>query len=263
MSYGALFATLILLLLPESASACPKHGTHWDIPSLTASLALLSKMAFSLVIAVPLGFGAGKMVRGRFTAGRALTVGLVTSGVLLGAGSNSWACHGKEIAGPVLEKIHAAQLEYRARHGVFAPTFAELGITLPATDYALFLPAQTLPPANPLPRPGIDLTRLPSGVHPLVSADRFTVVALGFSEPDRIDVWTMDQTKTFREWSLPAVQKGKAESRVDQPSSLDGASTGLIGHVEGPALVMTLLFGMAAGFALGFRVPALSRAARP
>ena len=167
-----------------------------------------------------------------------------------------------EVEMPAGNGIGTARAIARA-YSAFAEGGTELGITPPAKEYALFLPAETILPDNPFPKAGVDLSRLPEGVLPVASANRFTVVALGFSEPDQIDVWTMDQAKVFRESSVPAVDRVKSEPRSDQPSSSEEGWTGLVRQVEGPVLVITLLLGMATGFALAFRATAVTRMARP
>lgn len=261
MIYSVGILTLIFLLLPELASACPKHDIHMHASVPTTVVDLLASMAFLLIVVTPLGFGAGRIIRRLFPATKLLIIGLVANGLLLVGGQKAWACHGVDTVRPHLEQVYAAQLDYRTKHGVYAESFKELGITPSSNEYSFFLPSETLVAENPSPKEGVDLGRLPDGVTPISSADRFTVVALAFTEPNRIDVWTMNDEKDFREWSVPAVENVETVSQEDQPPIQEWASKELIHKVEGPAMMMTLLLGLGIGFMLAMRVPVASREA--
>jgi hypothetical protein len=245
--------SLIFLLLPELALACPNHAIN--LPGLpNSSETIYLKLGLLLTLTIPLGFVAGRAVKRLAPAGKVAILALVAAGFLLAGNHSSWACHGTEAVAPILQEVHAAQLDFHKKHGVYAASFEELGMAPSSDQYSYFLPSQMLSAIHPLPKPGVDLSRLPEGVFPAASSDRFTVVALAFAEPDRLDVWTMDQDKVLKEWSLPAVSKKEHKLRNDEPVSWRGAFNGLAHKFEGALTWITLLLGLAIGFNLSRRV---------
>lgn len=251
--------TVIYLLLPESALACPRHTIALDSLVLKSPGVIFSQMILLLLITTTLGFAAGRIVRCLSWAGRITTLILVTAGFLILGGHRAWACHGVKTVGPILKAIHAAQLKYHERHGVYAATFKELGMKPPSKHYSFFLPSETLVAENPSPLEGVNLGRLPMGIAPVASADKFTVVALAFTKSNRIDVWTMDQDKDFKEWSVPALPRVGIGSQKEAPATTQRALTKMANKLEGPLMVMTLLLGLGIGFRLSARAPLMPR----
>ncbi|MFQ5902150.1 MAG: hypothetical protein ACE5JO_00510 [Candidatus Binatia bacterium] len=247
--------TLMFLLLPESALACAKHAISLDGLLLKSPAAIFFNIVLLFIITFPLGFVAGRTARRLSPAGRIATSTLVTTALLMVGDYRAWACHGAETVGPILKEIHAAQLVYHKKQGVYAPSFEELGMEPSSNQYSYFLPSETLSAIDPLPKEGVDLSRLPEGIFPVASADKFTVVALAFAEPNRIDVWTMDQDKVFKEWSVPAVPKVEIRSQKGQLVTMQGTFKEMLNKFEGPLMGMTFLLGLGIGFILSTRAP--------
>lgn len=260
MNTAAVFS-LLFLLLPELAFACPRHSIALD-GLLKSSGTIFLNLGLLLTLTIFLGFAAGRTVRRLSPAGKLTILTLVTAGLLLTAGGrSSWACHGAKVVDPILKEIYAAQLTYHQKHEVYAASFEELGMVPASNQYSYFLPSETLSAVNPLPKDGVDLSRLPEGVLPFASADKFTVVVLAFAEPDRIDVWTMDQAKVFKEWSVPALSRAKNQPQKDEPVSWRGTFDRIMNTLEGPLTWMTLLLGLAIGFNLARRASPMPRLA--
>ena len=252
--------SLMLFLLPELALACPRHTISQDGPLLQSAGAIFLNLALLLTVTIPLGFIAGRNVKRLSSSGKITILALVTAGMLNAGGSKALACHGAETVGPILKEVYAAQLDYHKRHGLYATSFEELGMAPSSNQYSYFLPSETLTAVNPLPKEGVDLSRLPEGLFPVASANKFTVVALAFAEPNRIDVWTMDQDKVFKEWSLPATAKVESQPQKDQPA-IWHAFNGLMNKFEGPLMWMMFLLGLAIGFNLSTRASLMPRPA--
>lgn len=253
--------TPVIILLPKLASACPNHDFHLGGSLPTSVVDLLFTLVFLLIVATPLGFGAGRIMRGLLPATKILILGLAATGLLMAGDQKAWACHGVDTVLPVLEEVYAAQHSYHAQHGVYAASFKDLGIAPASNEYSLFLPSERLVVKNPSPKQGVDLSRLPNGVTPFASADMFTVVAIAFTEPNRIYVWTMNHKKDFREWSVPAVEDVKPMAQENQPSAHEWVSQDLIQQLEGPAMMMTFLLGLGIGLMLAMRSPVASQEA--
>ncbi len=260
MNILAIFS-LMFLLLPELALACPKHAI--DLAGLTArpSGTIFLNLGLLLTLTISLGFVAGRAVKRLAPAGKIAMLVLIAAGLLLAGSPRSWACHGTEAVAPILQEVYAAQLDFHKKHGVYAASFEELGMAPSSNQYSYFLPSQTLSAIHPLPKEGVDLSRLPEEVFPAASADKFTVVALAFAEPNRLDVWSMDQDKVFKEWSLPAVSKRKNKPQQDEPATWRGTFNGLANKFEGPLMWSTLLLGLAIGFNLSRRLSPMPRLA--
>ena len=253
--------SLMFLLLPELALACPRHSIALE-SLLKSSGTIFLNLGLLLTLTIPLGFVGGRTVKRLSPAGKLTILTLVTAGLLSMAGNrSSWACHGTEAVGPILNEVYAAQLAYHQKHGVYAASFEELGMAPSSNQYSYFLPSETLSAIHPLPKEGVDLSRLPEGVFPFASADKFAVVALAFAEPNRIDVWTMDQGKVFKEWSVPAVSNAKNKPQKDEPVAWRETFNGLMNKFEGPLMWMTLLLGLAIGFNLSTRASLMPRPA--
>lgn len=252
--------TLTFLLLPDSALACVNHTVPLDSLVLRSPAAIFLNVVLLLIVTFPLGFVAGRTARRLSLAGRTVTLTVVITALLIAGSYRAWACHGAETVGPILKEIYEAQLDYHGKHGEYAASFEELGKAPSSTQFSYFLPAQTLAAINPLPKEGVDLSRLPEGIFPFASADKFTVVALAFAEPNRIDVWSMDQGKVFKEWSVAAAPRVGFMPQ-DQQATAQGKFKELMNKFEGPLMWMTLLLGLAIGFALSTRAPMMSRPA--
>ncbi|MGH7771168.1 MAG: hypothetical protein ACREQA_02900 [Candidatus Binatia bacterium] len=224
-------------------------------------MAIFFNIVLLLIITFPLGFVSGRTVMRLSPAKKIVALTLITTGLLMAGVYKAWACHGTETVGPFLEEVFAAQLDYHERHGVYASSFEELGVAPSSNQYSYFLPADRLLAKNSSPQQGVDLGRLPEGAISNASADKFTVVALAFAEPNWIDVWTIDQDKVFKEWSVPALPKGGIKSSLDQPVATQHTFNGLMNKLEGPLMSITLLLGLGIGFAVSTRAhvtPALA-----
>ncbi len=246
---------LMFFLLPESALACAKHTISLDGLVLKSPATILFNVVLLLTITFPLGFVAGRIVRRLSPAGKIAIFTLATTALLMAGGYRAWACHGAETVGPILKGVYVAQLDYHQKHGAYAASFEELRMEPSSNQYSYFLPSETLSAENPLPKKGVDLSRLPEDIFPAASADKFTVVALAFAEPNRIDVWTMNQDKVFKEWSVPAIPKVIINSQKDQPATTEATFKGMLNKFEGSLMWMILLLGLATGFIFSTRPP--------
>lgn len=258
-----IFAILsfMLFLLPELTFACPNHSIALDSVVPRSAGAIFFNLAILLTLTIPLGFIAGRTMKRLAPAGRIAILTFFIVGLLTVRIPSSWACHGAETVGSILKEVYAAQMDYQKKHGVYAASFEELGMVPSSIQYSYFLPSETLSAVNPLPKQGVDLSRLPDGVFPVAKTDKFTVVALAFVEPNRIDVWTMDQDKVFKEWSLPAVAKVERKPQMEEPATWQNTFKELTNKFEGPMMWMTLLLGLALGFNLSTRVSMMPRPA--
>jgi hypothetical protein len=239
----------MLLIQPKAAFACVEHtasqgGTAFDSPAV-----FLLKMAFLFIATVPLGFVAGLAVKRFSSAGKAAALILVVSSLLMIGGYRAWACHGVTIVGPILEQIQKAQVSYRAVNGVYAATFEQLEVTPSADKYSYFLPAEMIPASTLFPKKGVDLSHLPEGVFSRATADNFTVVAIGFAEPNSLEIWTMNQDKVFKEWSVPAGAKVQSDPSVPAQQLASNATT----PFEGSLAWMIFFVGCTIGFAFSVR----------
>ena len=251
----------LFLLLPESALACTDQTILLTNLVLKSPMAIFFNIGLLLIITFPLGLVSGRTVRRLSRTGKIVALTLITTGLLMAGGYKAWACHGTETVGPFLEKVFAAQLDYHEKHGVYASSFEELSMAPSSNQYSYFLPSQRLLAKNAFPKQGVDLGRLPEGVIPNASADKFTVVALAFAEPNWIDVWTIDQDNVFKEWSVPAVPKVGIKSSMDQPVATQHTFKGLMNKLEDPLMWITLLLGLGIGFTVSTRAPEISRLA--
>lgn len=251
--YLAALAALIVLLFPESAWACARHIVHIDGLASKPAVEILFSMAMLTVISAPIGIAGGRWIRRLSPIKKTLLIAVVVAGTVAFSRYEAQACHGAEVVGPILKTVHAAQLEYHRAHGVYAASFDELGMKPASDEYSYFLPAQVIPAKNASPREGVDLKRLPEGVSAVASAEKFLVVALAFTEPDRIDVWTMDQSEEFREWSVPAFPKAAPKADADNPVGLQEAFSRFLNELQAPLRVLSFLLGLSLGFAYSLR----------
>ena len=254
--------SLILLLVPELALACPRHAIDQNSLALQSIGAIFFNLALLLTATIPLGFVSGQTFKRLSPAGKITLVALITSGLLATGGSRASACHGSETVAPILKEIYAAQLDYHKKHGIYASSFEELGMAPSSNQYSYFLPSETLSAINPMPKDGVDLSRLPEGTFPVASADKFTVVALAFVEPNRLDIWTMGQDKVFKEWSLPAISKVERKPQEDGSATWQRTFNEFMNKFEGPLMWMTLILGLTIGFNLSARASMMPRLAR-
>ncbi|MBI2090521.1 MAG: hypothetical protein HYT78_17555 [Deltaproteobacteria bacterium] len=248
-----LVVSAVVLLFPDWAWACPRHIIHVDGLVSKPAGEILFSMAMMTIISVPLGLVGGRWIRRLSPIKKTMLVALVIAGAVAFSRSEAYACHGAEVVGPLLKTVHAAQLEYYRAHGVYAASFDELGMKPASDQYSYFLPSQVLPAKNPLPKEGVDLGRLPQGVAPVASAEEYTVVAIAFAAPDRIDVWTMDQNEKFREWSVAAFPKTTPKADVDNPTGWREALSRFLNELEAPLLIFSVLLGLSLGFAYSLR----------
>lgn len=250
-------AVIILasLLVPEALFACSKHAIHVGDSDLTSAAGVLVKMVMLAGISIPVGLAFGKWRR--LSAVRKWLLLLLAAASLTSASTyRAQACHGAETVRPILEKIHAAQLDYHRSHGTYASSFDDLGFAPPAGELSYFLPLQVLAAKNTSPKKGVDLRRLPPGIAPAAATDRFTAVAIGFAEPDRIDVWTMDDGKRFKEWSLAAFSKAERDAQGNNGEPWLKTFALLLNKFEGLLMLLSLLLGLSLGFAYSLRIPA-------
>lgn len=239
---------LVIVIVPEALFACTKHAIPFGGLGFKASGDVLVKMVMLAGISVPIGLLAGR-IRRLSAVKKALLIVLAAASLIATAGYRAWACPGAEAVRPILKNIHAAQLDYHRAHGTYASSFDDLGFAPPQDQHSYFLPLQALPAKNALPRDGVDLRRLPQGISPAASADRFTAVATAFAEPDRIDVWTMDESKKFRGWSVAAFPKTTPKADVNNPTRWQEALSRFLNDFEGHLLLFSFLLGLSLGFA--------------
>lgn len=240
---------VMLLIRPRSVYACVEHATSQDSAAFDSPAVFLLKMAFLFIVTVPLGFAVGLAVKRFSRAGKVATLILVTTGLLMIGGYSASACHGVTIVGPILEQIHKAQVSYREANGVYAASFEQLEMTPSSDKYSYFLPAETIPAKKLFPKEGVDLSHLPEGAFSSASADKFTVVAIGFAEPNTLEIWTMNQDKVFKEWSVPAGAKIQNGPSVSAQQFANNSTT----PFEGSLAWMIFLVGCTIGFAISVR----------
>jgi|GEM_PF-2496366 len=247
-----IIAILSSLLLPPPVLACSMH----DFAARAAgrpTVSILFNLILILIISTPLGLYAGFGVRRLTPAFRKFLFVLAVGGVsAIGSIPTVSACHGHTAVAPFLEKVYAAEMKYSKLHGIYAASFDELGFAPESEQYSFFLPSQSLPAKNVSPRPGIDLGTLPEGVHAVVSAKAFTVVAIGFAEPNRIDVWTMNEKNDFREWSVSAERPLPQKPAVAEPEGIGHTIAVTMENFEGTLMLVALLLGLALGLSLSF-----------
>lgn len=249
MSVSTILA-LIFLLLPEPVLACVNHIASTNSAGSESLLGSFFNIILLLVVAFPVGLVVGMMTRRSSAAARtAIFIAIGVAGLLALGGHGAWACHGEKTVAPILQEVHNAQMDFHGRNGVYAASFEELDLEPSSSRYSYFLPSEMLSAKSPLPKEGVDLSRLPEGVFPRASADRFTVVALGFTEPNQINVWTMNQDRVFREWNVPV----KIRSQKDQPDAVSGGLNGQVNKFDGALKWITFLLGLGAGFAFAAR----------
>lgn len=250
----------LIFLLPDIALACPKHVIHGYDLHLTSASDILIIMTALTALGLPVGVWTGKIAR-RFSSRRVAFFSAIAVTVAFAlAGQRVWACHGYELVSPFLKQVHAEQMKYHELHGVYAESFVQLGLKPAPDQQSYFLPKETLPAKNPHLKEGLDLTQLPEGVSSMASADRFTVVAIGFTEPDRLDIWTMDEKETFREWSIPAFPKVETSTNVESAKPDYDTLTKLLNDFQGPLMLMSLMLGLSLGFAYSLRsTPRMTR----
>ncbi len=157
--------------------------------------------------------------------------------------------HGKTIVGPILEQIQKAQVSYHSEHGVYAASFEQLEMVPSSDKYSYFLPADMVPAKGLFPKEGVDLSSLPEGVLPTASTDKFMVVAIGFAKPNSLEIWTMNQDKMFKEWSVPAGVKVTKDPSVSAQEPVGNMTS----PFEGSLTWMIFLMGCTIGFALSVR----------
>lgn len=240
---------VMLLIRPGSVNACVEHATSHGGTAFDSPAVFFLKMAFLFIATIPLGFVAGLAVRHCSRAGKAAALILVTASLLMFSGYRAWACHGVTIVGPILHQIQKAQVSYRAANGVYAASFEQLEMTPSVDKYSYFLPAEMIPAKNLFPKDGVDLSHLPEGVLSSASADKFTVVAIGFAEPNSLEIWTMNQDKVFKEWSVPAGAKVQSDPSPPAQQLASNPTT----PFEGSLAWMIFLVGCTIGFALSIR----------
>ncbi len=240
----------MLLIQPKSVFACVEHTASQGSTAFDSPVVFLLKMAFLFIATVPLGFVAGLAVKRFSSAGKAAALILVTASLLTMGGYRAWAsCHGKTIVGPILEQIQKAQVSYRSAHGVYAASFEQLEMVPSSDKYSYFLPADMVPAKSVFPKEGVDLSRLPEGVIPRASTDKFMVVAIGFAEPNSLEIWTMNQAKMFKEWSVPAGVKVTKDPSVSAQEPVGNMTS----PFEGSLTWMIFLLGCTIGFAISVR----------
>lgn len=246
----SLLTLLVLLLIqPKQVFACADHSVSMGGAGFDSPTVFLLKMAFLFIATVPLGFVAGLALKRCSMAGKAAALVLITSSLLLIGGHKASACHGVTTVGPILEQIQKAQVSYQAANGVYAASFEQLEMIPSADEYSYFLPADMIPAKRIFPKDGVNLSRLPEGVLPNATVENFMVVAVGFAEPNRLDIWTMNQDKVFKEWSVSAGAKVQKDASVSEQKSLDEST----GPFEGSFAWMTFLVGSTVGFSLSVR----------
>jgi hypothetical protein len=240
------------LLPSQPLFACSAHDFARAVARPTVST-IVFNLGFITFVSTALGLYGGITAR-RLAPGFKKFVLLLAVVHLSGiAGMRSAeACHGRETVAPVLEKVYAAEAKYYKLHGVYAASFDELGFAPESDQYSFFLPSQSLPAKNVSPRPGIDLAGLPEGVSASASARSFTVVAIAFAEPKRIDVWTMDEKDNFHEWSVPA-ERPLAQEPSTVRSTIPGDGVAwIIEQFEGSLILAAIILGLALGLSLSF-----------
>lgn len=239
---------LALALVPESLLACSKHDISLAGAASTPVADILINLIVIMIISTPLGLVAGTTARRFSPAFKKLTLVLAIAGLFHVNAPGASACHGQETIEPVLQQIYAKQLNHHRQYGAYAASFDELKFTTRSDQYSFFLPSQSLPARKVSPREGVDLASLPNGVAAAASSRAFTVVAIGFAAPNRIDVWTMDQKRNFREWSVPAFPAVEPAPSAEQAVSL----TDYIHDFQGTLMIAALILGLALGLSLSF-----------
>lgn len=249
--------TLVFSLFPEPILACVNHTNSLENPTLKSPVAIFLNILLLLTVTTPLGFLLGRAAKHLSRTKRIAAFTLLTSGFLMAYSYTVSACHGVKIVQPILKQVYEAQVSYRKKFGIYAASFEDLRISPSSDQYSYFLPSETLSAKNPFPKEGVDLSRLPEGISPITSADKFTVVAIAYSEPNRIDVWTMDHNERFKEWSVPAIAKRAMKSQKDRPVTTEGSFERVMTKFEVPLMLIASLVGLMIGFILSRRAPVI------
>lgn len=243
---------LVLTLAPESLFACAQHVLPLDSSALKAPASILFNALSLFALAAPFGFGVGKLAQRSSRISRALIFAVVLGGIAAVTGYSAWACHGVKVTEPFLKQVYEAQERYHKAHGTYASSFDKLGIRPPSDSHSYFLPSQSFPAKDSRPKEGVDLTRLPKGVAPEATSKQFQVVAMGFTKPDRIDIWTLNQANDFKEWSVPAFSE--VQIKPAEITSMEIMWTiQLINRLEVPLMVIALILGLTIGFVVTTR----------
>lgn len=247
--------TFAFSLFPESVLACVNHANSLDTPTLKSPMTIFLNTLSLLIVATPLGFLLGRALKRLSRTQRIAAFTLLSSGFLMAYSYKAWACHGVKIVQPILKQVYEAQVNYRKKFGTYAASFEDLRMAPASDQYSYFLPSETLSARNPFPKEEVDLSRLPEGIFPIASADKLTIVALAYSEPNRINVWTMDQSEHFKEWSVPA--KTTLKSQNGQTFTTEDSFEKLINKLEVPLILIVSLIGLLIGFTLSRRTPVI------